>query len=55
MSRDVREALSALRAWRSDNWKHAAWIEHGYPNLTDQEHREWFGSDYVKAKPKRQK
>lgn len=51
----LKAALRALRIFRLQEPEHARWIEHGYPNLTEREHREWFGSDYVKAKSKRQK
>jgi hypothetical protein len=46
-------ALRALAAFRRAAPEHAAWIDEGFPTLTEREHLERFGEQY--QKPKRSK
>jgi hypothetical protein len=46
------EALAALRALRRDDLRLVAWIEDGYPTLTEAEHVAHFGVPYTR-KPRR--
>lgn len=42
----AQAALAALARFRAQNPEHAAWIEQGYPTLTNAEHVARFGVPY---------
>jgi len=43
---NAAEALRALAAFRRSSPEHAAWIESGYPTLTEAEHLAMFDKPY---------